>query len=519
MGIQKKEVSAKEAEAQLREGKPLENCVIQDALVLRGSYSHPVNIDDCEIHEIEAIENCKFCESVKFNRTTFSKANFSHTVFEDEVFLCDSTFEGKCDMVDMSFEHAEFGKTTFKSEVNFRGSEFSELADFSNATFGGKALFSHAKFNKGANFRNASFMGNANFERATFSQDGFFNEAIFHKKVDFDWSKFLCNADFRRVGFKGPVEFQDADVSAGAHFNYAVFEGCCDFQKSNFFKFNCIRAEVSEVFDFKDVKVEESVDFSETVFILDANFSGTKIGAGALFEKVQFERSDFSSTTFGGEVDFNDALFRWRAIFQNAKFEGTICLLATFSNGAEIEWDQIEGEKGKGTRIRNSVDPKNEKDHLRASDEFGRLKRIFESNNDYDAMDRAYELFQHHKNYGSSKLLPLQWINAFFLKFCTGYGTRPLRVLLASLGVIAIFAIIYAAVGGQMFRPDEIQPVGSCDWDFYLYFSLTTFFAGGVEGVHPDFEGWVKMLVAAETIMGYLLMALFVVMLTRKLTR
>ena len=136
-------------------------------------------------------------------------------------------------------------------------------------------------------------MDNASFERATFSQDGFFNEAIFNKKADFDWSKFLHNADFRRAEFKGPVEFQDADVSAGAHFNYAVFEGCCDFQRSNFFKFNCIRSDVSEVFDFKDVDVEESVDFSETVFILDANFSATKIGAGGLFKKVQFEKSDF----------------------------------------------------------------------------------------------------------------------------------------------------------------------------------------------------------------------------------
>lgn len=518
MEIKKKEVSAKEAEAQLREGKSLESCVIQGVLVLNGSYSHPININDCKIDEIKAIENCKFCETVQFNRSTFSKANFSHTVFEDEVFLCDSTFEGKCDFVDVSFEHVEFGNATFKSEANFRDSEFSELADFSYVTFGDKALFSHAKFNKGANFRNALFMDNASFERATFSQDGFFNEAIFNKKTDFDWSKFLHNADFRRAEFKGPVEFQDADVSAGAHFNYAVFEGCCDFQRSNFFKFNCIRSNVSEVFDFKDVDIEESVDFSETVFILDANFSGTKIGAGGLFKKVQFEKSDFSSTNFGGEVDFSDAIFRRRVIFQNAKFEGTICLLATFSNGAGIEWTQIEGTNGKSTRIRNSVDPENENDHLRASDEFGRLKRVFESNNDYDAMDRAYEMFQHHKNYGVSKGLPLQWINAFFLKFCAGYGTRPLRVLMASLGIITIFALIYAILGEKTFIVAPESGVGY-GWDFYLYFSLTTFFAGGVEGVHPDFGGGVKMLIAVETIVGYLLMALFVVMLTRKLTR
>jgi hypothetical protein len=82
-----------------------------------------------------------------------------------------------------------------------------------------------------------------------------------------------------------------------------------------------------------------------------------------------------------------------------------------------------------------------------------------------------------------------------------------------------MFALIYAILGDQTLRVDSPQPAGGHGWDFYLYFSLTTFFAGGVEGVRPDFESGVKILVAVETIMGYLLMALFVVMLTRKLTR
>jgi uncharacterized protein YjbI with pentapeptide repeats len=340
--------------------------------------------------------------------------------------------------------------------------------------------------------------------------DGVFNVATFHEKADFDGAKFHCHADFRRVTFEGPVEFQGVEVSAGAHFNYAAFGGRCDFKKSEFGEFNCIQAKVSEIFNFNLVTVGKSTDFYETYFELDATFSHTRFGGEAKFEKVRFGQADFSLTYFNGSVNFLNAIFRRRVNFHQARFEDYICLLANFPNGAQLEWEQLKDETGVDTLISNSRNGK----HHEASNEFGKLRKIFESNNDYDAMDRAYELFRHHANKGASKSRVSKWFNTFFLKFCTGYGTQPIRVLLAALGVIAIFAIIYAACGGQIFYPD-----GGYGWDFYLYFSLTTFFAGGVEGVRPDFEGGVKMLVAAETILGYLLMALLVVMLTRKLTR
>jgi len=540
MRIQKQVISAGEAESRLRDGERLEGFVIQGELKLSGTYSHIIEINECDIGEFRA-DDCEL-QDIQFVRSTFSRANFCNTKFNGkanficsdfkvEGFFCGSTFKGNCEMVGASFTHAEFGGTTFESKADFSHSEFGELADFSRAKFKKQALFVEARFEMGADFRNSEFSGEAAFEKAIFGSppkedseeksqdgmgDGFFNVATFHEKADFDGAKFHCHADFRRVTFEGPVEFRGVEVSAGAHFNYAAFGGRCDFKKSEFGEFNCIQARVSEIFNFNLVTVGKSTDFCGTYFELDATFSHTRFGGEAKFEKVRFGQADFSSTYFNGSVDFLEAIFRRRVNFHQAGFADSICLLANFPNGAQLEWEQLKDGTGVGTRISNSRNGK----HQEARDEFGRLKKIFESNNNYDAMDRAYELFCYHENLRDpSKSRVSRLLNNFFLKVCTGYGTQPLRVLLAALGVITIFAIIYAALGGQIFQTDSDQPDGGYGWDFYLYFSLTTFFAGGVEGVRPDFEGGVKMLVAAETILGYLLMALLVVMLTRKLTR
>ena len=128
-------------------------------------------------------------------------------------------------------------------------------------------------------------------------------------------------------------------------------------------------------------------------------------------------------------------------------------------------------------------------------------------------MDKAWELFRHHASMADEQMwIGYKLLSQLFVKRWTGYGTKPRNVFLTSLGVIVLFAVVYSFFGQQI----EPTPVG---WDAYLYFSLTTFIAAGVEGIHPDFEGWMKVLVVCEAFVGFLLMTLFIVMLARKLTR
>lgn len=207
---------------------------------------------------------------------------------------------------------------------------------------------------------------------------------------------------------------------------------------------------------------------------------------------------------FEGPVDFSGAVFDKRVDFNKTTFrENSICLDADFVNGAAIKWEQIKGKL--------KYDLNN--DHGKASEEYGKLTNIFRNNNDYQSMDKAWELFRHHASMADEQMWIvykklLEWV----VKRWTGYGTKPRNVFLTSLGVILVFAFVYSFFGQQI----EPTPVG---WDAYLYFSLTTFIAAGVEGIHPNFGGWLKVLVVTEAFVGFLLMTLFIVMLARKLTR
>jgi hypothetical protein len=261
---------------------------------------------------------------------------------------------------------------------------------------------------------------------------------------------------------------------------------------------------VSGFFNFPNVNIAGSINFDRSHFKTDANFSGTIIAEKTDCSKARFNQANFTGVEFGREVDFSDAMFEKKAGFQQAKFvNGPVCLDAVFTNGADIKWGQIK--KKLGNSINNS--------HSKAQEEYGELVKIFRGNSDYVSMDRAWEMFRHHENMANEDTSRcFKELNRVFLKGWTGYGTKPLNVFLAALGVIVLFAYIYSFFSQQFEQP----LVG---WDSYLYFSLTTFIAAGVEGINPVFEGWLKILVVLEAFMGFLLMTLFTVMLARKLTR
>ncbi len=81
------------------------------------------------------------------------------------------------------------------------------------------------------------------------------------------------------------------------------------------------------------------------------------------------------------------------------------------------------------------------------------------------------------------------------------------------------FGLVYWVVGSPLFKPPNdgsVVPsgIGTC-----MYFSLTTFLAGSVEGLAVDPEHWGTALTTVETFLGVTLSAVFIVMLARKLTR
>ena len=549
MSLERKTLSATDAEERLRAGQPLEGCIIPEPLQLRGEYSQPVVIRKCELAGVRA-EGCVFTKQVQLQESeitynmdftqarfcgemdwlnvnvkgpaTFQEAVFEKKVsltvalFQDEVVFERARFEADCDMNEVSFDHAEFGRAVFQSNADFSFSEFDELADFSNTCFEQEAKFESATFSQGADFGGAVFKRKAAFQEAVFNQNVYFNEVVYNETADYDMCEFHQHADFRGAQFKGSVEFRSTNVEEGVHFTHAQFEGRTDFNESHFGCFNGVKVECNGPFNFKSVILKGNADFRLATFYAQGDFSHSEFKGKADFLGARFSQVNFESVVFSQEADFYDATFGQDAEFDRVEFKDccVVCLNARFNGRINIKWAQIKKaiEKKKYRHVK-------EGDHKKAAEEFGRLKSVFENNNDYDAMDLAYEAFRYHENMASEKPAIFKCLNKIFLYWCSGYGTKPFHILFTSLVVIVGFGLVYWVVGSQLFHPPDDGSVAPSGIGTCIFFSLTTFYVGGVEGVAVDPEHWGTALTALETFLGFTLSAVFIVMLARKLTR
>ena len=104
------------------------------------------------------------------------------------------------------------------------------------------------------------------------------------------------------------------------------------------------------------------------------------------------------------------------------------------------------------------------------------------------------------------------------LKFITGYGERPLNILLWWTGIISGCAFIYYFFNG-------IYNGISCNITSYspnfleaLYFSIVTFTTLGFGDLAPK-SGFFQLFASFEALLGAIFMALFIFVFVRKMIR
>lgn len=106
--------------------------------------------------------------------------------------------------------------------------------------------------------------------------------------------------------------------------------------------------------------------------------------------------------------------------------------------------------------------------------------------------------------------------------FC-GYGEKPLRVVLFSLGLIFVCGLLYAILGIQLngyiiaIRPEYGPMENFLNLLDSLYFSVVTFTTLGYGDITPF--GWSKPVAGFEAFVGSFTLALFVVVFVKKMTR
>ncbi len=130
--------------------------------------------------------------------------------------------------VDMSFDDVSFmerldcANGTFRGQLRFCETGFSESVDFGSAVFEKQVIFEECDFEKNITLAGSHFKGSVCFENTEF-----------HGTAVFDGARFDGKADFRYVTFNKPASFNNAFFEKGVNLWKTYFEQGVDKTGSN----------------------------------------------------------------------------------------------------------------------------------------------------------------------------------------------------------------------------------------------------------------------------------------------
>lgn len=511
--------------------------------------SSPVTIANSKILGNVKFDNVHFHEPVDFDGTEFDRTvNFlgskfdAHIIFEGAEFGGKVNFWGAEILEDAEFPRVEFDRTAnfwsakFAGEANFDGAEFNSNVNFLNITFDGPAYFSDANFGGYADFRNTRFSSYVTFEVAEFG--GYANFQRVRLSANFRGAKFRGIADFSETEF-GWADFNNADFGDYAIFEVAEFGEYANFQRV---KFSSVNFRVAK-FTCKDVDFSETefewADLDRAEFDGIANFGRAKFGGRANFEGVKFAgEANFEGAKFDEKLKLDNFKFEilyitWESIKDRLSYSGPV-YLALIKNFKVIERFNDADDCYYAYRKESQTQKKWYSEKSRLIDFLIRgynwisttIKRISK----YFSWINKYPPFTWIHRFNWSKLL--DWIG--FVS--CGYGVRIQPIILWVLGSVLGFAFLYKhlpqgiaesgpstvtmeAVNNStlLFTFSSGDGAVSPSWGECLYFSFTALTGGTPDGLHP--VGLCKYAVMVEGVLGYLFLALFVVVLARKIIR
>ena len=354
----------------------------------------------------------------------------------------------------VNFEGAEF-----KRDINFSGTCFKNIVDFSNAKFGGNAYFGTSKFNDNGYFTGSIFIGRAHFWQAQFKKDASFIEC-----------NFINYADFRSAIINKYANFTGSTFKELADFKGAIFKSYANFSKIEFFK---------------------DLIFTECNFNGDFDLINSKCKGNVHIVKTTFNGiTNFNDSIFDEIVNLEESLFK-NLYLINLSLNRTLYIKNAEFKTIHVSWELIRKKLiCDGTVYKIFI--KN----------FLNLEQSKEADNCYYDYK---EWGRNQKNFGYPKIA--DWLS----KISYGYGVRPFRPLFIGVIIVGIFSIIYwkfNAISDSQAMGIYIQdPMWRA-----AYYSALSFIANSKSIPWNEPFEWLGLV---ESFIGWLLMALFLVTLSR----
>ena len=255
-------------------------------------------------------------------------------------------------------DNANFSKTIFVWNVDFRNSEFEKYAGFDKAIFredikynndiqpnsSGDTNFSGVIFKYSCSFDEVEFHGKTKFEGlrsvsknnidskySNFSKDTsfkkakFFGEVIFHARFGKEEDKnTFKKVDFEEAEFRGRTEFNNSEFNINVFFKGCKFGGYASYFDGATFEGNTY---------FDDATFEGNTYFNSTTFEGNTYFNSTTFEGRVQFKqarfgkndnkKTVFKKADFNNATFNGRVEFG-CIFKFSVSFDKTEFNHSV---------------------------------------------------------------------------------------------------------------------------------------------------------------------------------------------------
>jgi hypothetical protein len=492
----------------------------------------------------------KFVISSKININSCridSNVSFSQTVFEEKVSFNNSQFTGNSDFYNCNFSKngAYFIGTQFRKPAHFNEAEFAGAAVFSNAKFYGPAIFgTRVQFNEDANFDNSVFIGrsffkaefkkyasfsfsrfkaDANFSNSNFYGDTNFDDAIFDRYVNFAGSKFIGASEEKMISFagtrfNGQVSFAESEFDSYVTFfnkntdiiKYAKFKEYVNFQGSKFKNLNLEYVRFEDDVNFLDAYFSSNVDFSYAFFDKMIQFSTSK-------SAQQFDKK--CKITLRNTA-FHRLNARWNDIKDHLVYDDAV-YLSLINNFKNLGFFEDADNCYYQYRRLAEKDKKWYSTPNKSVDYFVNIFREIASYpmiayTDVKWLCNTYPPFTWVCRFNWSKLSDqISWISC-------GYGVRVLPIILWMMGLTLVFALGYYIFDGVV-QTEALKAtanaVNTTSLSIFdsIYFSTMTI-TGKLPSSFSPVGKW-KYIVMTESFLGYLLLALFVIVIVKKLIR
>jgi uncharacterized protein YjbI with pentapeptide repeats len=290
----------------------------------------------------------------------------------------------------------------------------------------------------------------------------------------------------KRKIIKSIIKIEYSVIKGDVFFDHSSFAHLVDFDGTVFDKSA----------SFSDSQFREDAGFSDSQFQGEANFSRAHFGTDANFSRAKFNDADFGRARFDKNFSLTNAKIYTLRLSDAFFAAGSSIHLKDFNfNRIVVRWNTIKDHL-----------PFNGSVYLTLTKNFRNLER-------FEDEDRCYYQYRKEKQARTSRVFP-KLIDSLVWLSC-GYGVRPSHTVLLSLAIIFLFTGIYWS--GHALESNALvtaaQQKASISLNDAFYFSSMEFMGRSPQNLSIS-EGF-EFLTVIETLLGWLLMALFLVTLSK----